>query len=133
MAFKLKGFPMHAGVNIKKDDCGTNLPDGRSPSSALQQKETKIDISEKEYDKKVTAMRDRGMSESEITDIMRGYKIVKNTDTVEERINAKASKDSDETPINKKGLWANIHAKRARGEAPAKPGDKNYPKTLDID
>ena len=32
-----------------------------------------------------------------------------------------------------KGLWGNIHAKRERGEAPAKPGDKNYPKTLDID
>jgi len=25
------------------------------------------------------------------------------------------------------GLWANIHAKRKRGEAPAKPGDKGYP------
>lgn len=25
------------------------------------------------------------------------------------------------------GLWANIHAKRARGESPAKPGDKGYP------
>ena len=34
---------------------------------------------------------------------------------------------------NKKGLWANIHAKRKRGEAPAKKGDKNYPETLDID
>jgi hypothetical protein len=32
-----------------------------------------------------------------------------------------------------KGLWANIHAKRKRGEKPAKPGDKEYPKTLDID
>lgn len=32
----------------------------------------------------------------------------------------------------KKGLWANIHAKRKRGEAPAKPGDKNYPETLDV-
>ena len=32
----------------------------------------------------------------------------------------------------KKGLWANIHAKRKRGEKPAKPGDKGYPKTLDI-
>ena len=30
------------------------------------------------------------------------------------------------------GLWANIHAKRARGESPAKPGDKEYPKTLNI-
>ena len=27
----------------------------------------------------------------------------------------------------KKGLWANIHAKRKRGEAPNKPGDKGYP------
>jgi hypothetical protein len=32
-----------------------------------------------------------------------------------------------------KGLWANIHAKRKRGEKPAKPGDKDYPKTLDIE
>ena len=32
-----------------------------------------------------------------------------------------------------KGLWANIHAKRKRGEAPAKPGDKDYPKTLNVE
>ena len=32
-----------------------------------------------------------------------------------------------------KGLWANIHAKRKRGEKPAKPGDEDYPKTLDIE
>ncbi len=32
-----------------------------------------------------------------------------------------------------KGLWHNIHAKRKRGEKPAKKGDKAYPKTLDID
>jgi len=25
------------------------------------------------------------------------------------------------------GLWTNIHAKRKRGETPAKPGDKGYP------
>lgn len=27
----------------------------------------------------------------------------------------------------KKGLWANIEAKRKRGEKPAKPGDEDYP------
>ena len=32
----------------------------------------------------------------------------------------------------KKGLWDNIHAKRKRGEKPAKPGDKDYPKTLNV-
>ena len=33
----------------------------------------------------------------------------------------------------KAGLWANIHAKRERGEAPAKKGDKDYPKTLNVE
>ena len=33
----------------------------------------------------------------------------------------------------KKGLWANIHAKRKRGESPAKKGDKDYPKTLNVE
>lgn len=33
----------------------------------------------------------------------------------------------------KKGLWDNIHAKRKRGERPAKPGERGYPKTLDIE
>ena len=37
----------------------------------------------------------------------------------------------DTTPASveeeKKGLYANIHAKRKRGEAPAKPGDEDYP------
>ena len=39
--------------------------------------------------------------------------------------------DEDGTPSSveeaKKGLYANIHAKRKRGEAPAKPGDEDYP------
>lgn len=33
----------------------------------------------------------------------------------------------EEAKKKKKGLWANIHAKRKRGESPAKPGDANYP------
>ena len=33
----------------------------------------------------------------------------------------------------KKGLWDNIHAKRKRGEKPAKPGDEDYPKTLNVE
>jgi hypothetical protein len=27
----------------------------------------------------------------------------------------------------KRGLWDNIHAKRKRGEKPARPGSKSYP------
>ena len=33
----------------------------------------------------------------------------------------------------KRGLWDNIHAKRKRGEAPAKKGDKDYPETLNVE
>ena len=33
----------------------------------------------------------------------------------------------------KPGLWANIRAKRKRGEKASKPGEKGYPKTLNIE
>ena len=36
-------------------------------------------------------------------------------------------KDVTEMMMTEKGLWDNIHAKRERGESPAKPGDKDYP------
>lgn len=34
---------------------------------------------------------------------------------------------SEETVDEGNGLYANIHAKRARGERPARPGEKDYP------
>jgi hypothetical protein len=40
---------------------------------------------------------------------------------------------ADALEEKKKGLWANMHAKRKRGEAPAKPGDKDYPEKLPED
>lgn len=36
-------------------------------------------------------------------------------------------KDGDKVRQLRRGLWDNIRAKRARGESPAKPGDKDYP------
>ena len=32
----------------------------------------------------------------------------------------------------KRGLWDNMHARRKAGKPKRKPGDKNYPKTLDV-
>ena len=41
---------------------------------------------------------------------------------------AKAMKKEEVEELEeKRGLYANIHAKRKRGEAPAKPGDEDYP------
>lgn len=36
-------------------------------------------------------------------------------------------KDGDKIRKLRPGLWANIHAKRKRGESPARPGDRGYP------
>ena len=33
----------------------------------------------------------------------------------------------------KKGLWDNMHARRKAGKPKRKPGDKNYPKTLNVE
>ena len=46
---------------------------------------------------------------------------------------ASAKTEEVEHIEEKKGLWDNIHAKRKRGESPAKPGDKDYPKTLNVE
>jgi ribosomal protein L7Ae-like RNA K-turn-binding protein len=43
------------------------------------------------------------------------------------------SSDEEVMESKKPGLWANIRAKRKRGERPARPGEKGYPKTLDIE
>ncbi len=45
----------------------------------------------------------------------------------------KTKKEETEMQEGKKGLWDNIHAKRKRGEKPAKKGDKNYPETLNVE
>lgn len=39
----------------------------------------------------------------------------------------KMDAEGDKVRKLKRGLWDNVHAKRKRGEPPAKPGDKGYP------
>ena len=41
--------------------------------------------------------------------------------------------EKEETIVEKKGLWDNVHARRKAGKPKRKPGDKNYPKTLDVE
>ena len=45
----------------------------------------------------------------------------------------KGAAGGEDMQEGKRGLWDNIHAKRKRGEAPAKKGDKDYPKTLNVE
>ena len=50
----------------------------------------------------------------------------------DEKSRKKGSKRKMKKGGKTRGLWDNIHAKRKRGESPAKPGDKDYPKTLNV-
>jgi hypothetical protein len=67
------------------------------------------------------------IQENNIKEIIRG--MVRET-IKEDSLYAKSDFSLDE---KSKGLWHNIQAKRKRGEKPAKPGDEDYPETLDID
>ena len=50
-----------------------------------------------------------------------------------EQQEAKDTHKTKDGKTAKKGLWYNIHQRRKKGLAPKKPGDKGYPKTLDIE
>ena len=52
---------------------------------------------------------------------------VKEHHKTDENGNTIPHEDGDKIEEAKRGLYANIHAKRKRGEAPAKPGDEDYP------
>ena len=45
----------------------------------------------------------------------------------------KVTNELSQNGLMREGLWDNIRAKRAAGKPKAKPGDKGYPKTLDIE
>ena len=62
-----------------------------------------------------------------IKDIMRQNK------EIEAAKKKKTKSEETETLDEKRGLWDNINAKKKAGKPAAKPGDKNYPKTLNVE
>jgi hypothetical protein len=64
-------------------------------------------------------------------------KITRAADFIDSAAEYLSSDESDEVSEEvideKKGLWDNIHARREKGLPPKKPGQKGYPKTLDIE
>ena len=57
-----------------------------------------------------------------------------NTAPLSDRVRNWSKTKREEVELDeKKGLWDNIHAKRRRGEPPAKKGEKGYPKTLNVE
>ncbi len=49
-----------------------------------------------------------------------------------EKSSKKSQKGNKVVTEEKKGLWANIHARRKKGLPPKKPGQEGYPETLNI-
>jgi len=71
-------------------------------------------------------------------------KITKAADYIDTAADYVGSREMDEQKLvnkiidelnegKKRGLWDNIHAKRKRGERPARPGEKGYPETLNVE
>ena len=135
-------------------DCfqGSNIPEafeGMDPQSHgaevedITKKKKKIDKKEKSVAEEVVLEREEIEIDGETIIIekkkgldgkacWKGYKLAgtkkKGGKTVDNCVKAgdEVSHDGEEL-AEKKGLYANIHAKRKRGEAPAKKGSKDYP------
>ena len=72
-----------------------------------------------------------GKAVSERTD--RWYKNQPEWGTIEAAMKARKMTPGQPVKEESKGLWYNIHQRRKKGLPRLKPGDKNYPKTLDIE
>tara|TARA_B100000575_G_scaffold67062_2_gene51771 strand:+ start:2306 stop:4018 length:1713 start_codon:yes stop_codon:yes gene_type:complete len=76
-----------------------------------------------------------GSLKRELRKIVRKVDMVKNVERVQKsdvrkhlQLKLKGQDDEDMEESKKRpGLWANMHAKKKRGETPAKKGDKDYP------
>jgi len=104
-------------MKVEKDDAGPGTENQQQKQ--IDSKQKKADqIKKQVLLKKLQAVRQGGGN-----DIMASY-------SWREDKNMRINKIFEG---KKKGLWDNIHAKRKRGEKPAKPGDKDYPKTLNVE
>lgn len=145
---------MEMYTNWMDGDCfqGSNIPEafnGMDPQSHgaevedITKKKKKIDKKEKSVAEEVVLEREEIEIDGETIIIekkkgldgkacWKGYKLAgtkkKGGKTVDNCVKAgdEVSHDGEEL-AEKKGLYANIHAKRKRGEAPAKKGSKDYP------
>jgi len=92
----------------------------------------KIQLAQQKLRKAFIAEKNAKKKEKLKQDIIKMHKVVQKAEAdFNSAIKSEPIDDIDEG--KNKGLWANIHAKRKRGERPAKKGEKGYPKTLDID
>ena len=89
----------------------------------FDQKPSQSDVAKADYiNKKMKKMRKESQQRKAVTDLNKALETTKGP----QRKSA-LNMLGVSSPLDKRGLWDNIHAKRKRGEAPNKPGDKGYP------
>ena len=123
-------------LNVEASYTGPDKKD-RKQIKKLDNKDyaAKLADYEKNMDpKKRQALKDKATKGMKFTHEGTSYGLYKGTGKVGFKlVKPKKKKKEEEVKEGKKGLWDNIHAKRKRGEAPAKKGDKDYPKTLNVE
>lgn len=82
--------------------------------------------------KRVNEMSEELMQLIDPTDSLPGWIQAKLTTVFEDLNDVHGYMTSLTEAKKKKGLWANIWARRKAGKRPKRPGEKGYPKTLDI-
>ena len=89
----------------------------------FDQKPSQSDVAKADYiNKKMKKMRKESQQRKAVTDLNKALETTKGP----QRKSA-LNMLGVSSPLDKRGLWDNIHAKRKRGETPNKPGDKGYP------
>ena len=112
-----------------KDAALAKLRDGGSPKHQTQEDYKKLPVAKmaKKISDKSFKSGQSGVSTKSAEQTGKMIGVLDTHDP--QRSKAKSKIKEDKKP----GLWANIHARRKAGKPKRKPGDKNYPKTLDIE
>ena len=106
-----------ASLNVLVSEMHEHVVNDDKNAEVLDEKKKKLDPVGKE-DGDVDNDGDKDASDSYLMNRRRA---------VAKAMGKSVKKEETEELEEKKGLYANIHAKRKRGEAPAKPGDEDYP------
>jgi hypothetical protein len=111
-----KVYPGGKVISFMRSDLPSNFAPINSPLFKVTKEEYEVvEESEKKYCKKCKKKESRD-------ECKYGPKVW-------DKMTSDDDDDDDEKLEEKRGLYANIHAKRRRGERPAKPGEEDYPES----
>lgn len=97
------------------------------PAHSAAKKQNKIAAMKNSPNKYEREIADKKLRPSARVDVPR-FRFLKNEVSLVDKIVEEIIQEK-----KNKGLWPNVHKRRKSGEPPARPGDENYPKTLNVE